>query len=1078
MRLAPAKTIVSNKLLKKVIYHLIACVVYLCGSPLLFAIEFQPVGEERGLDAKIISSLLIDRHGFLWAASREGLYRYDGYNTERFMPDGTPGSITDADIRTLYEAANGHIWVATNNGGLNVYNPTTGNFSAYRHQSGDPASLSNDSIYGIAETGDGRLWVGSQIGLNRLDPETGITERYLNNPEDPGSISSDYIFAVYRDSTGEAWITTIGGGLNRWNENEEIFDRFDLAALTEGPEGLNDIFAVAESNDSTLWFGTRGGLVKLDAARAAFQNIELSHIPGPDNTITNLIFDEDQNLWISLLSGGVLVYELETGISRPANPEPLGNSGQLPAVPQISLALAQDMLFVGTWGSGVYGGRVIELNASLLSADPQKNGLVHANVTSVFAGETSGLPLVGTFNGSLEQADFNRNLLPVSSRVFRESGGGVLSIERLQGGQLFAGLSNGLFELSANLSSSQLHSHNDKPKGGLGPGYVTSLEAASGDALWVGVGGSGLFRYETNNGSFTPYTHDPEKPESISGNYVTSILKTGENELWVGTRSHGLNRCRIAPWACEHFMPDQQNPTSLGHFHITSIYQDRGDQIWVTTSGGGLHRVDISNSGMVSGFTRWTRHDGLISDDTMAVVQDDDETLWISSREGLSRLNPLTGQVYNLVEAAAGLPASTFNTGAISRDDQYLYFGTLSGLLAMPVGQEFNLRTPSPVSLTRVEHSTRTGTGISLSAHPESLAINYGELISVGFSVLDFAETPHEYEYKVDDTSEWIKLGSRQEITFSDLAPGEHKIQVRGRDVFGLWNQATPVTIQVIPPLWMTTGFRLLILMVIIITILAAHKARMSGLQKRNRQLQALQVSREAALDRAEKSKEQMEEAFAGMRNLTTRLESAKEQERQKLSRELHDELGQMLTAAKINLQIAGQNPHESSNGKRLDDSIEMINQMIGQVRNISLSLRPPLLDAAGLVPALEYYLQALEKRAGIPIKFDAKDVTSGNRPEIRTAVFRIIQEAVGNAVRHASASRIDVNMRTKDAFIEIEVKDDGVGFDSEVINQRIRRGEHLGLLGMHERILGAGGSYDLNSKPGEGCIIRAKVPV
>ena len=1057
---------------------MIACVVYLCGSSLLFAIEFQPVGEERGLDAKIISSLLIDRHGFLWAASREGLYRYDGYSAERFMPDGTPDSITDADIRTLYEASNGHIWVATNNGGLNVYNPATGNFRAYRHRSGESDSLSNDSIYGIAEAGDGRLWVGSQIGLNLLDPATGITERYLHDPDDPGSISNDYIFAVYRDSAGSVWVTTIGGGLNRWNENKNVFERFDLAALTDGPQGLNDIFAVAESTNEVLWFGTRGGLVSLDATRTEFRYIDLSDIYGPDSTITNLILDEDQNLWISLLSGGVLVYELATGVSRPANPEPRGNIGQLPAVPQISLALAQDMLFVGTWGSGIYGGRISELNASLLSAGPQKNGLTFANVTSVFAGEINGQPLVGTFNGSLEQTDFHHNPVPVSVRVIKESGGGVLSIERLPGGRLFAGLTNGLFEMSADLSSGHLHSHDDKSTGGLGPGYVTSLEADSETVLWVGVGGSGLFRYQSESRSFTPYTHDPSKPESVSGNYVTSILKTGGNELWVGTRSHGLNRCRISPWSCEHFMPDPQNPASLGHFHITSIYQDRNEQIWVTTSGGGLHRVDISHDGMVSGFTRWTRRDGLISDDTMAVVEDDDGTLWITSREGLSRLNPLSGQVSNLVEAAAGLPASTFNTNAASRDDQSLYFGTLSGLLAMPLGQEFTLRRPSPVSLTRVELSTGKGAGISLSAQPESLAINYGELISAGFSVLDFAEVPHEYEYKVDDTPEWIKLGSRQEITFSGLAPGEHEIRVRGRDVFGLWSEASALTIQVIPPFWMTTWFRLLVLILIALMILSAHKARMNGLQKRNRQLQALQVSREAALERAEKSKAQMEEAFAGMRNLTTRLESAKEQERQILSRELHDELGQMLTAAKINLQIAGQTPHESSTGKRLDDSIEMIDQMIRQVRNISLSLRPPLLDAAGLVPALEYYLKALEKRAGIPINFDAEDVTTGNRPEIRTTVFRIIQEAVGNAVRHASASSIDVIVRTKGAFIEIDIEDDGVGFDSEAINQRIRRGEHLGLLGMYERVLGAGGSFEINSKPGEGCTIRARVPV
>ena len=1070
--------IVNKKLFMRLINSLIACIIYLGGSSLLFAVEFQPIGEERGLDAKIIASMLFDRQGFLWAASREGLYRYDGYNAERFMPDGKPGSITDSDIRMLYEASDGRLWVATNNGGLNVYNTVTGKFSSYRHRSGDKGSLSNDSIYGIAETGDGRLWVGSQIGLNRLDPNTGIAERYLHDPEDPGSISNDYIFEVYRDSGGIVWVTTIGGGLNRWNEKDGIFDHFDLASLTRGTEGLNDVFAVTETVDGVLWFGTRGGLVRLDASRVTFRHIDISKDSGPDSTITDLILDDHQNLWISLLSGGVLVYELETGISRPANPNPPGNSGQLPAVPQISLALAQDMLFVGTWGSGVYGGRINELNASLLTADRQKNGLISANVTSVYAGETDGQPFTGTFDGSLEQADFIHKPVPISSQVIREFAGGALSIERASGGELFVGLTDGLLELSADLSSGIFHKHSAELAAGLGPGYVTSLEVGSGGALWVGVGGSGLFYYLPRGKSFIPYVHDPENPGSLSGNYVTSLLQSESNLLWVGTRSHGLNRCQINPWDCEHFLPDPLDSTSLGHFHVTSIYQDRDDRIWVTTSGGGLHRVNLTNDGRVSGFTRWTRRDGLISDDTMAVVQDDDNTLWISSREGLSRLNPSTGQVSNMVEATAGLPASAFNTNAASRDGELLYFGTLSGLLGMPVGQEFALRTPSPVSLTRVERSTGKGTGNSLSAHPETLAIDYGELITVGFAVLDFAEVPHEYEYKIDETLEWVELGNRQDITFSGLAPGTHAIQVRGRDVFGLWSEAPPLNIQVIPPFWMTTWFRLLVLMFIILLVLAAHQTRMNGLQRRNRQLQTLQVSREAALERAEESKAQMEEAFAGMRNLTARLESANEQERQNLSRELHDELGQMLTAAKINLQIAGQELLENSAGKRLDDSIDMIDQMIRQVRNISLSLRPPLLDAAGLVPALEYYLGALEKRAGIPIKFDAEGVTAGNRPEVRTTVFRIIQEAVGNAVRHASASNIDVTMCTKDGYIEIEIKDDGLGFDSKTINQRIRRGEHLGLLGMYERVLGAGGSFDLNSKPGQGCIIRARVPV
>lgn len=1039
--------------------------------------EFKPVGADRGLDAKVISSLLVDRHGFLWVASREGLYRYDGYHAERFMPDGLPGAITDADLRKLYEADDGRIWVATNNGGLNVYDPGTGKFSAYRHNSGDQQSLSNDSIYGLADSGDGRLWVGTQIGLNRLDPVSGLAERYLHDSADPHSISNDYIFEVFRDSGGAIWIMTLGGGLNRWNGQNDSFDRFDLAALTGGPDGLNDIFAVTESANGVLWFGTRGGLVSVDPARFAFQHIKINELPSADSTITGLVIDDRQHVWMSLLSGGVLVYEPETGSSSLANSNPLGSSGQLPAVPQISLALSQDLLLVGTWGSGVYSGRLTEMRLSFLAAGVETNGLQYGNVTSVRADGTDGQPLVGMFDGSLEKADFISNPMPVSSELVKSFSSGALSIEPMPDGRLFVGLTAGLLESSAELPGDILHSHEPGSAGSLGPGYVTSLEGDLDGSLWVGVGGSGLFNYVTGSGFFTPFEHKPDDPFSLSGNYVTSLLQTSDKQLWVGTRSHGLNRCTIKPWRCQRFMPDPQVPGSLGHFHITSIYEDRSRNVWLTTSGGGLHRVEFSSDGEVSGFSRWTRRDGLISDATMAVLQDDDATFWISSRNGLSRLNPVTGQVANLVEAA-GLPDSAFNTNAASRDGKYLYFGTLTGLLGVPVGQAFALREPAPVSLTRVDRPTESGAGVSLTARPDSLAIAYGELISIGFAVLDFAEEPHEYEYRADSGSEWIALGTRQEITFSGLSPGSHKIRVRGRDVFGLWGEAVPLSIEVIPPFWMTRWFRVLVLTLVILLTFAAHQARMHGLQRRNRQLQALQVEREAALEHANESREQMEEAFAGMRNLASRLDLAKEEERQVLSRELHDELGQMLTAAKINLQMAGRESQSLQAGKRLDDSIEMIDQMIRQVRNISLSLRPPLLDEAGLVPALEYYLDALEKRAGIPIELDAQGVATGSRVEIKTTVFRVIQEAVNNALRHASATRIHVKLCTEDGLMKVIIKDDGCGFDSAAINKRIRRGEHLGLLGMHERVLGVGGIFELDSKPGHGSAVRAEIPL
>jgi len=189
-------------------------------SLLLFAPQadaarrFTELGAGRGLDVNVAVSMLVDRDGLLWVGSREGLFRYDGYQATAFLPDPErAGSISDQDVRALHQTDDGALWVSTNTGGLNRRDPRTGEFIQFHHDSGNPRSLSDDSIYGVAEDADGRVWVGTQNGLNRFDADGRNFVRYFHETGNAASLAHNWVYALHRGASRRLWIGTVVGGM-------------------------------------------------------------------------------------------------------------------------------------------------------------------------------------------------------------------------------------------------------------------------------------------------------------------------------------------------------------------------------------------------------------------------------------------------------------------------------------------------------------------------------------------------------------------------------------------------------------------------------------------------------------------------------------------------------------------------------------------------------------------------------------------------------------------------------------------------------------------------------------------------
>jgi signal transduction histidine kinase len=211
---------------------------------------------------------------------------------------------------------------------------------------------------------------------------------------------------------------------------------------------------------------------------------------------------------------------------------------------------------------------------------------------------------------------------------------------------------------------------------------------------------------------------------------------------------------------------------------------------------------------------------------------------------------------------------------------------------------------------------------------------------------------------------------------------------------------------------------------------------------------------------------------------LSQQLMEAQEAERRHLARELHDEIGQALTAVKINLQAMQRTATEAPLLSRLEESVGIVDRALQQVRNLSLDLRPSLLDDLGLVAALRWYIDRQAQRGGLAAEFVTDPPGLRAPTTLETTCFRVTQEALTNVLRHAKARKVRVELRQSDVELQLRICDDGSGFDVAAARRRAARGGSLGLLGMQERVVLIGGRIDIQSAPGRGSEIDVRFPL
>lgn len=826
-------------------------------------IQFTTLSVSDGLSQAAINSIVQDRQGFIWIGTQEGLNRYDGYEFTVYQSNpAEPGSLSHDWVWTVFVDDAGQLWVGTDGGGLNRYEPDTGRFTHFRHNPDDSTSLSGNRVRVIYQDRQGFFWIGTDgNGLNRFNPEDGSFVHYRHDPTKSDSLANDKVLAIYEDNAGMMWIGT-EGGLDRFYRVSEKF--FHYANDPSRPDSLSDdrVRSLYEDSHGQFWVGTENGLnlLQTDGSFKRFQHnpkhpYSLSH-----NVVRTLFQDNSGALWVGT-EGGLDEWRPEVqgfvhNSHEPENPSSISND-------RVTTVFQDNggVLWIGTY-NGISRWNYISDAFIYYKDDTSEISGLSNNLVTGISESRDGSVWIGTYGGGLNRLD------PVSGQVVRfrhdPADQNTLSDDRVMSvftdidGNVWIGTRNaGLNRLNLKTGRFTHYRHDPENKHTLSGNGVTAIYGDGDGTLWVGVYDGGLNRLDLNSGEFFAFRHDPNDDSTLSSDRVLSISAGSNGVLWIGTEDGGVNQFNKMTQSFTQYRHDPEDTSSLSSDTAWDILEGRDGSLYVATRDGGFNRwLPENRKAGKAVFNRYGKQNGLISNLIYGALEDADGILWMSSNRGLIRLDPRNGKT-RVFDKKNGLQGYEFNFGAHFRSlNGSLLFGGTDGLVMFhPERVRSNLHHP-PVSVTAFLHLHPVATGHSSDAQPVDLTIGYLDYsISFEFTALDYTSSDkNQYLYMLEGfDNEWLDPGRFRRVTYTNLPAGSYTFKVKASNNDGVWSQsAAAVNLQVTPPPW-KTGLAyaiyviLIVGLVIVVVLTQVNKLKQAAEQRKELEKQVKLRTQELA---------------------------------------------------------------------------------------------------------------------------------------------------------------------------------------------------------------------------------------
>ena len=965
--------------------------------------------------------------------------------------------------------------------------------------------LPQNTVTAIQQTADGYMWIGTFNGLVRFD---GIHFTSYNI-ENTSALKSDYITYLKSFSDGALWIGASGGGLLKLQGNQ-----FQNIHLGDGADNESIVSVLKiPGNDDSVFVLTRKAFFRIQN-----ESVEVVvHPPTADGYFSNVGFSPEGELWIEVSNWDIYRVLENWNLEFIPQSDPAGkvkahsklgvgafnklesqlryisfsNESDVSGVfyfSHVQFVESKDGVWFGGGGYsftkqgegsvsytfdvepfrshpevitlfvddhdnvwvGMDGGGLARLSKKSMQTVSVRDGLPSNNTISA-AIDKNGTIWTGHYGvqpgafGFVLEGD-------ITAEIGRWVGVPVSSFAESKKGWIWAGtMGMRIMKLKDNvmfhLSPAELISVGDPFQ------LVRGLYEDDEGGLWIGSENQGL-KYWKDNQVFYFNTDN-----GLSHNRVQSIEPDREGFVWVGT-GDGLNR--ISPdGEIEIFREDQ----GLGVNAIHCLYLTEDGVLCVGTAGGGL---SILRPGSQSFVTLKERH-GLPNGVVAQIIKDDLGFLWMGTNRGICRMawNDVmkfaNGETEFVTSMRFGIEdgmlneecGGGFQSGCVKDSAGRLWFTTVGGLVKIdPLSVVLEKDPPNAYTESVIVDGRVALENLQASAHDQELNLYSGhENIEIRYTGIDF-RSPDDvvFRYKLEGfDTDWVSAGRRRSAFYSQLPPGEFLFKLAAANDLSLYGASQSNIILVIHPAWwQRMDIRLGAGIGVFLIFWFSYRY----------QLNRLKAEKEFKADYAK------------------RLILSQEKERQRISRELHDGLGQSLLAIKNRSGMALMESTEANSdgyGNHFNAISDLAGDALKEVRQISHDLRPLQIDRLGLKCSIEALAQQVAHSSDLILDLQVEDLDAFFSSDDQTNIWRIVQESLNNIVKHAHASEVGIQFIKKGNQAALEIQDDGRGIQ---VNRQSALSTGLGLRNIRERAEILEAHLEMDSKPGEGLTLRLIIPI